>query len=134
MFWGRNIIGTEFPDYRSILESFTNTIILDKEILLSCLLPFADVLNSDDNYRLTFSLEDSQMSLSCDVADFNYDEKVDFSGKFVIDVNGQFMMQTIEAIKDDKISIHFSDSNGPLIFNSSNFEDQAALIAPIRRR
>jgi DNA polymerase III sliding clamp (beta) subunit (PCNA family) len=134
MFWGRNVIGHEFPDYKSILQSFEHTVVMDKEILLTCLLPFIDVLNSDDNYRLTFSLVNGQMSLKCDVADFVYDGKIDFEDEFIIDVNGQFMIQTIEAIKDDLISINFSNAKGPIIFNSNNFEDQAGLIAPLRRR
>jgi len=134
IFWGRTIIGHEFPDYKSILASFNDSIILDKEVLMSSLLPFADILNPDDNYRLTFSLSKGEMALSCDVAEFNYDGKIDYPGSFIIDINGQYMIQTVEVIKDDKIKISFSDDNGVLIFDSGNFEDQKALITPIRRR
>ncbi len=134
IFWGRTIIGHEFPDYKTILGSFEDSIVLDKEVLMSSLLPFADVLNPDDNYRLTFALSKGEMILSCDVAEFTYDGKVDFPGEFIIDVNGQYMIQTIEVIKDDKIMIRFSDDDGVLIFDSGNFKDQSALITPIRRR
>jgi len=134
IFWGRTIIGHDFPDYKPILASFENSIVLDKEVLMSSLLPFADILNPEDNYRLTFSLSDGEMTLSCDVAEFTYDGVVDHKGSFVIDVNGQYMIQTIEVIKDDKILIRFSDDDGVLIFDSGNFEDQKALITPIRRR
>lgn len=134
IFWGRTIIGHDFPDYKPILASFKNSITLDKEVLMSSLLPFADILNPDDNYRLTFSLSDGEMVLSCDMAEFTYDDKVDYPGGFIIDINGQHMIQTIEVIKDDRITIRFSDDDGVLIFDSGNFEDQKALIAPIRRR
>jgi DNA polymerase III sliding clamp (beta) subunit (PCNA family) len=134
VYWGRTIIGKDFPDYKPILESFENSVVLDKEVLMSTLLPFADVLNPDDNYRLTFELDKGEMVLKCDVAEFTYDGEVDFPGQFVIDINGQYMIQTIEVIKDDKIKIRFSDDDGVLIFDSGNFEDQKALITPIRRR
>ena len=134
IFWGRTIIGHEFPDYKTILGSFEDSITLDKEVLMSSLLPFADILNPDDNYRLTFGLSRDEMTLSCDVAEFVYDGQVDYPGKFIIDVNGQYMIQTIEVIKDDKITIRFSDDDGVLIFDSGNFNDQSALITPIRRR
>ena len=134
VFWGTTIIGHEFPDYKPILSSFDNSIVLDKEVLMSSLLPFADILNPDDHYRLTFSLSEGGMTLSCDVAEFKYDGQIDYPGDFVIDVNGQYMIQTIEVIKDDKIMIRFSDDGGVLIFDSGNFEDQNALITPIRRR
>ena len=101
---------------------------------MSSLLPFADILNPEDNYRLTFSLAGGQMILSCDVAEFTYDGVVDYKDSFVIDVNGQYMIQTIEVIKDDKILIRFSDDDGVLIFDSGNFNNQSALITPIRRR
>jgi len=134
VFWGRTIIGHEFPDYKPILASFDNSIVLDKEVLMSSLLPFADILNPEDNYRLTFSLVNGEMILSCDMAEFTYDGAVEYDGSFVIDVNGQYMIQTIEVIKDDKITIRFSDDDGVLIFDSGNFGDQKALITPIRRR
>jgi DNA polymerase III sliding clamp (beta) subunit (PCNA family) len=134
VFWGRNIIGHEFPEYRAMLKAFNNTIVLDKDILISSLLPFNDVLNPEDNNRLTFSLSEGVMTFSCDVAEFTYNGKVDYSDDFVIDVNGNYMLQTIEVIKDDKITVSFSDEKGPLIFNSGNFEDQAALVTPLRRR
>lgn len=134
MFWGNTIIGHEFPDYKPILASFEDYIVLDKEVLMSTLLPFSDVLNPDDNYRLTFSLSEGIMKLHCDVAEFVYDGHVDFPGAFVIDVNGLFMIQTVEVIKDDKIMVKFSDDDGVLVFDSGNFEDQKALITPLRRR
>ena len=134
IFWGRTIIGHDFPDYKPILASFDNSVIMDKEVLMSSLLPFADILNPEDNYRLTFSLINGEMILSCDVAEFTYDGEVDYKGSFVIDVNGQYMIQTIEVIKDDKILVRFSNDDGVLIFDSGNFEDQSALITPIRRR
>jgi DNA polymerase III sliding clamp (beta) subunit (PCNA family) len=134
IFWGSTIIGQDFPDYKPILASFNNSIILDKEVLMSVLLPFSDILNPDDNYRLTFTLDKDAMALSCDVAEFVYDGKIDYPGTFIIDINGQYMIQTVEVIKDDKITIRFSDDDGVLIFDSGNFEDQKALITPIRRR
>jgi len=134
IFWGRTIVGGEFPDYKPILASFENSIVLDKEVLMSSLLPFTDILNPDDNYRLTFSLANGEMILSCDMAEFTYAGEIDHPGSFVIDLNGQYAIQTIEVIKDDKIVIRFSDDDGVLIFDSGNFEDQAALVTPIRRR
>jgi DNA polymerase III sliding clamp (beta) subunit (PCNA family) len=134
IFWGQTIIGNEFPEYKKILSTFDNAVVMEKDVLMDSILPFRDILNPDDNYRLTFSLTKGEMVLSCDVAEFTYDGEVDFPGKFIIDINGHYMIQTIEVIKDDKIALRFSDDDGVLIFDSGNFEDQKALITPIRRR
>jgi len=132
--WGRTIIGHEFPNYKPVLKSYTNSIALDKEVLVGNLLPFSDVLDPDDNYRLTVSIKDRIITLYCDVASFTYDSEIEFDDEFVIDVNGQSMIQTVDVIKDDKILMQFSDDKGVLLFDSGNFEDQKALIAPLRRR
>lgn len=133
-FWGTLIIGHDFPNYKPVLESYEHKIMLDKDVLLSNILPLQDVLNADDNFRLTFSIENRTVTFSCDTAAFTYDGEVDFDDKYVIDLDGQRMVQTIEVIKDDKILLLFSDENGVLLFDSGNFEDQRALLAPIRRR
>ncbi len=132
--WGQNIIGHTFPPYKKLLNSFEYTIVLNKDVLLSNLLPFQDVLNPDDNYRLTFAFHNKNMMLSNEAASFEYDEEVNFDGDYVIDVNGMFMIQTVDVIKDDQILIKFSDDEGVIILDSGNFEDQKALITPIRRR
>lgn len=133
-FWGKTIIGHDFPEYKKILDTFEHTISLDKEVLMSSLLPLSDSLDPDDNYRLSFSIKKGEMVFFTDVVKFKYSDSVDFAGEFVIDVNGQFMKQTIEAIVDDVILIKFTDEDGVLVFDSSNYEDQKALVTPIRRR
>ena len=132
---GRLVIGDEFPVYKYLFDNYEHTTTISKDILMSNLLPFMDVLATDDNNRLTLSIIDKQFKLKNDYAEFSYDEDVDIDNiDFVIDINGNFMKQTIEAIKDDKLIIKFSDSEGLLIFDSGNFEDQKALITPVKRR
>lgn len=133
-FCGRIIIGHEYPDYNSNLEAFSNSIVLNKEILMSSLSSFIDVFDSEDNNRVTFSIDNKKMTIYNDHANFEYNDEVGYDSKFIIDINGTFMIQTIDAIKDDKILIKFSDDRGCLIFDSANFTDQKALITPIKRR
>lgn len=133
-FWGKTIIGHEFPEYKPALESFEHVITLDKDVLMDSIRPMRDILNPDDNNRLSFEINAGEMSFYNDDAKFSYSETVDFDGNFVIDVNGAFMIETLEAIDDDRVLIKFTDENGVLIFDSKNYEDQKALITPIRRR
>ena len=107
---------------------------LDKDVLMDSIRPLRDILNPDDNNRLTFEIKGGKMAFYNDDARFSYGETVDFDGEFVIDVNGVFMIDTLEAINDDRVLIKFSDENGVLNFDSKNYEDQKALITPIRRR
>lgn len=131
---GEIIVGRTFPDYQESLDAFSNTIVLNKDVLMGHLYPFLDVLDSDDYNRITFSIKDGKVTIYNDSASFEYDDVIDYKDDFVVDVNGQFFIQTIEAIKDDNIKIKFSDSNGNLIFDSNSYEDQKALVTHIRRR
>ncbi len=133
-FWGKTIIGHDFPSYKTILESSTHSIVLDKKMLMVGLQSFIGNLNPEDNYRVTFSLKDKKMTFIHDGGTFDSSGKINFKDEFNIDVNGRYMEQTINVIDDDKITVSFSDDKGVLLFDSENFKDQKALITPIRRR
>jgi len=127
-------VGSVYPNYAPNLESYENMVKLSKDVLISGLAPFIDVLDSDDHNRLTLSISDKKVTMYNDMAEFEYNGEVDFLDSFIIDVNGSFMSQTVFAIKDDSLYMKFSDDKGLLIFDSANFEDQKAIITPIRRR
>ena len=131
---GRMIIGHEYPNYHSTLDSFSNVITLNKDVLMGILTPFHDILNPDDHYRITISMKDGSMEIYNDNLHFHYNGDIDFNDEFIMDVNGRFVLQTLTSIKDDKLLMKFSDENGVLIFDSANYEDQKSLITPIKRR
>ena len=131
---GRRIIGHEFPDYKPTLDRFTDYLSLEKEFLIGSLQTFADVLDPEDNYRLTFEIKDKTLRIFNDYAKVETEQDIAGGLDFSIDLNGKQMLQTIEAIKDDFILFKFSDSEGFAIFDSSTFNDQKALISSIRQR
>lgn len=133
-FSGRLFQGREYPDYKKVLETYKNEIKIDKNALMDLLLPFSDLLDSEDNNRLTFEISGGKMKIYNEKATFKTDFDLGYNDGFAIDVNGKFLYQTVEAIHDDIIAIKFSDEKGVFIFDSGNFEDQKALVTPIRRR
>lgn len=133
-YWGRVIIGQTYPEYVQEFERYSNTITLNKEIVLANLRPFIDLLNPEDNNRLRVKLTNKHLVLANDNAEFVYEEELDVDDDFEVDVNGRFMLDTIDAIKDDELVIKFSDSKGHLIFDSENYKDQKALITPVQFR
>ena len=93
---GRLIIGEEYPEYKHLFEKFDHSITVNKDILMSSLMPFMDVLETEDNKRITLSIGDNKLNLKNDYAEFSYDEDIDFkNGAFEIDVNCSFMKQTV---------------------------------------
>jgi len=131
---GRTIVGHEFPDYEPPFSTFKETLVVDKDIFMSNILPFVDLLNSEDDNRLSVTIKDGEMTLKNDVATVRFDTDISYDGEFSIDLNGLLVKQTVEAIQDDKILIKFSDESGYFICDSGNFEDQRALILPLEGR
>lgn len=132
--YGSMVIGHLFPEYKKNLESYSNYVSLNKDVLSGILIQFGDVLDSDDYNRLTFSIKGNKLSVYNDYAQFEYDGDIEYQNTFEIDVNGVNMHNTVDAIKDDSILVKFSDNKSSLIFDSANFQDQKALILPISRR
>lgn len=132
--FGTLVIDKPYPNYLPVLNSFKETVSIGRESLFESLKPLAESLDPDDNYRLTVSIKDRSLFLSSEHAEFLCDDNVNYDSDFVIDVNGVYMLKTIDAIKDDILLIKFGDAKDNLVFDSGNFEDQKALITPIKRR
>jgi DNA polymerase III sliding clamp (beta) subunit (PCNA family) len=135
VFVGRTIVGHEYPDYKSALEEYTDHLNFSKEFLMATLAPFMDVLDPEDNFRLTIEIKDKTLKFYNDYANIETEQE-DIQGglNLSVDVNGKFLIQSIDAIRDDNILFKFSNGKGPLIFDSSTFNDQKALIKPLIKR
>jgi DNA polymerase III sliding clamp (beta) subunit (PCNA family) len=132
---GRAYIGQAYPDYSQALDDYTDYLNVDKELLMGFLTPFMDVLDPEDHHRLTFEIKDKLIKMSNNQATFETEQDIQGGLDYSIDVNGRLMAQTVEAIQDDFILVKFSmekDEN-PLIFDSSTFQDQKALLSSIKR-
>jgi DNA polymerase III sliding clamp (beta) subunit (PCNA family) len=134
VYTGRKIIGHEFPEYKPVLEKYTHHINLGKEFLIGVLHPFMDVLDVEDNYRITIEIKDKLLKVFNTHAIVEAELDIEGGLDFTIDLNGKLLVQTIEAIKDDYILFKFSDAKGFAIFDSSTFNDQKALISSIKKR
>ncbi len=131
---GRLNIGRDFPPYKPPLESFTDTVVLDKIMMLAALDPIKDILDDDDYNRITIELINNKFSVYSEDYNFEWDGKLDFDGEFIVDVNGKQVRQIIDAIKDEKLLFKFSHDLGPLIFDSEERKNQNTLITPVKRR
>lgn len=134
VYTGRRIIGHEFPDYKGALEDYTDHLNLNKEFLMNSLYPFSDVLDPEDNFRVTFEIKDKILRIFNSQAKVEAEQDITGGLDYSVDLNGKQMIQTIEAIKDDNILFKFGGESNFAIFDSSHFEDQKALISPIKQR
>lgn len=135
IFTGNLIIGYEFPDYRSeLLKEKKHVLTVDKEVLMNNLNPIINLLDPDDNFRLTINYTGNELRFYNDSSEsvFNIEQHIDKDVK--VDVNGRLLKEIINSIKDDQILLKLTDENNAVCFDSEMFEDQKALITPIKRR
>jgi DNA polymerase III sliding clamp (beta) subunit (PCNA family) len=118
-----------------LFDEYKHEISVGKDILMNSLRSISELLNPEDNYRLTFQIEDKKLSLYSDLVNFSYTDTVEFDGKFSMDVNGKYFMSTVESIMDDRIIIRFSDEDKSAIkMDSFNFGNQRSLVTPLKKR
>jgi DNA polymerase III sliding clamp (beta) subunit (PCNA family) len=134
VYWGRLIVGHEYPVYEKEFAKFNHTLLINKEVLMNSLRPFMGILNSEDHNRLTLDINDRKLTLYNDYANFVCAEELDVDASFSIDLNGVFMAQTIDAINDDKLLLKFSNAKGSLIIDGGTFGEQKALVTYIEKR
>jgi DNA polymerase III sliding clamp (beta) subunit (PCNA family) len=134
VFIGRTIVGHSYPDYRPALDEYTDYLNFSKEFLMSTLAPFMDVLDPEDHFRLTMEIKDKLLKFYNDFANIETEQDIQGGLDLSIDVNGKFFIQSVDAIKDDQVLFKFSNDKGPIIFDSSTFNDQKALIKPLTKR
>ena len=130
---GSLILGEEYPDYQRAFSNFTDSIVVDKNVFLSCLAPVLPTLDPEDHNRLTFQISNKKLTLSNDYAEAEYSDELVLDKDFVIDLNGNYLLSTVNSIMDDLITIQFSNDTSVLIFDATQFNNQKALITPIRR-
>lgn len=132
--FGKLVIGEEYPKYFPVLNDFKELVSISRESLFESIKPLAESLDADDNKRITLSIKDRSLFLSSEYAEFQCEDDINYDGDFIIDINGAFMLKTIEAIKDDLLLVKFNGEKFNLLFDSGNFENQKALITCIKRR
>lgn len=134
IFVGRLIVGHGYPEYKNTFDSFSYKIKIAKEIISAPLMSLSDVLDAEDHNRITFEINGNNIYLYNDHARVEIDYDNTNNINFIIDVSARLLLQTLEAIKDDFVLIKFTDADGILVFDSGTFEDQKALISPLKRR
>jgi len=132
--YGTLVKAESFPSYLSTFDSYTNSIVIDRNILLSSFIPYLSVLNDDDYKRITISINNNLLHVYSDFSSSKFEGVDNFDDSFIIDVNGLFLAQTLETFEDYLVKMSFSDEDGVLIFSTVDDESHRALITPIKRR
>jgi len=130
---GSLIINESYPNYKPMFE-------LDKVItfpsldFLDSVHTVMDVLDPEDNSRLSIIFEGSTLTLKNDVVESVQDFNDPFESNLDIDVNGEFLDSILGGFMGKRLELHFTEGNNYIVFKSPESDKHIALLTVVKRR
>ena len=130
---GSLIINESYPNYRPMFD-------LEKVITFSRLdftdgvHTVMDVLDPEDNHRLTIKFEGHNLLLKNDIVKSVQDFDEAFESNLDIDINGEFLDSILHDFAGDKLEMHFTEGNNYVVFKSPDSDKHTALLTVVKRR
>lgn len=130
------ILGGDYPNCSPMFDMFTHSTEVDRASFSSGLKSVRGALDKDDNNRLTIEISGGKMRMYNDFSDVDLGDASDFTGDFVIDINGMLLMKAIDRLdkSSGNITLRFSHENGYFIVDPGEGTNQRVLISSVRRR
>jgi len=93
-----------------------------------------DVLDPEDNHRLTINFSGNELILKNDVVEALHKFDDAFGTELDIDVNGVALASILRDFTGEYLEAHFTKNNNYIIFKSKDDDKHTALLTIVRRR
>lgn len=130
---GNLIIGEAYPNYKEMF-TLTKSVEIPRLDFSDSVKTVMDVLDPEDNNRLTIKVEGNKIILRNDKTEAVHEFERPFEHELDMDVNGLFLESLLRDYKDDVVRIEFGDKNPYIIIKSPNNENQTSLLTMLKRR
>ncbi len=130
------LIEGEFVKYNHILPtSFTNTVTVNKNALLSSI-DRASVVAKNDRYNVVkFDIKEGMMTISAksEIGNVNENVNVNLNGKdMIIAFNGKYLTDYLKIVGEEFINLNLNSPIDPCILTPVGREDFMYLVLPVR--
>lgn len=130
---GSLIIGEDYPNYKALFKC-ANTITFPRSDFTDTVNTVMDVLDPEDNYRLTLNFNGKKLLLKNDRVEAIHDFDVEFASNLDVDINGMFLASILRDFMGERLEVHFTEGNNYLIFKPENDDKHVALLTVVTRR
>ena len=130
---GSLIINESYPNYKPMFE-LEKVITFPSLDFLDSVHTVMDVLDPEDNSRLSIIFEGSNLTLRNDVVESVQDFNDPFEADLDIDVNGEFLDSILSGFAGEKLELHFTEGNNYIVFKSPESDKHTALLTVVKRR
>jgi len=130
---GGLIIGEDYPNYKPMFElqksiNFPRVDFIDSDLAVM------DVLDEEDNHRLTINVNDNKLVFKNDRVEALHEFDDPFEFNLDIDINGEFLASILKDFVGDVLEVHFMEENNYVVFKSADNDNHTALLTVVKRR
>jgi DNA polymerase III sliding clamp (beta) subunit (PCNA family) len=129
---GGLIINESYPDYKAMFE-LTNVLRIPRLDFSDTVNTVMDVLDPEDNRRLSITFSGNSLTLKNDRVDTTQDFGEPFGHDLDIDVNGEYLDSVLRDFTGTMIEVHFTEGNNYIVFKGDD-ENHTALLSVVKRR
>jgi len=131
---GSLIIGENYPNYAPYFK-YEKTITLPRVNFTDNVIAVMDVLDQEDNSRLTLNFTDNVLKLKNDRVEVENTFAEAFETNLDVDVNGEYLASILKDFnKGENIEIRFVEGESYLVFKSIEDDKHTALLTIVHRR
>ena len=131
---GSLIIGESYPNYAPYFK-YDKSITLPRVNFTDNVIAVMDVLDPEDNSRLTLNFTDNILRLKNDRVEVENPFDEPFGTNLDVDVNGEYLASILKDFnKGEDIEIRFIEGESYLVFKSIEDDKHTALLTIVHRR
>lgn len=130
---GGLIIGESYPDYKPMFD-LNKMVQFPRVDFTDSVHSVMDVLDPEDNNRLSLKFEGSSLTLKNDRVESTQEFDVPFETTIDVDVNGEFLDSILRDFIGENLEIHFREGNNYIVFKSPENVKHTALLTVVKRR
>ena len=130
---GHLVIGEDYPDYKALFKC-EEFVTFPRRDFTDSVITVMDVLDPEDNHRLTINFSGNELILKNDVVEALHKFDDVFGTELDIDVNGVALASILRDFTGEYLEAHFTKNNNYIIFKSKDDDKHTALLTIVRRR
>jgi DNA polymerase III sliding clamp (beta) subunit (PCNA family) len=130
---GSLIINESYPNYKPMFD-LEKVITFPRLDFVDSVHTIMDVLDPEDNHRLTVTFTDNKLLLKNDVVESSQEFDDPFESTLDIDINGEFLDSILYNFVGEKLELHFTEGNNYVVFKSPENDKHTALLTVVKRR
>jgi len=130
---GGLIINESYPNYKPMFD-LEKVITFPRVDFVDTVHTVLDVLDPEDNNRLTIKFIGDKLFINNDTVEVTQDFSTSFENDFDIDINGEYLDSILKDFSSERLELHYTEGVSYIVFKSPDNDKHSALLTIVKRR